>query len=175
MILIVFITYTVHLWITPIRQRNEAHKYIADFLNSYAYALSLDTISAHPHHTGHYIALNLSNNIEKPIEFEMDWDKTYVKINGKRLPKHKNHNTGAIIIKSKPLCWVLPYSFEEISQARKIVLHYELRYGNPGNFLFWQMRELDLHISYLSRNQLYITYTEEKRQEAAIKKQVVRK
>jgi hypothetical protein len=173
--LIIGITYIVHLWITPMRQRNEAYNYIADFQNSYAYALSLDSIDAHPDPTGNYITLNLSNNLEKPIEFEMDWTKTYVEINGKRLPKHAERNTGAIITKSKPLPWVLPYNFEEISQARKVVIHYELKYGNPGNFLYRQIRELNLHISYLSRAQLSITYTEEKRQDVPIKKQVVHK
>jgi len=175
LILIVSITYIVHLLITPIRQRNEAYDYITDFQDSYAYALSLDGIGAYPHTAGHYIALKLSNNLEKPVEFEMDWAKTYAKINGVNLPKPRKRNAGAIITKSTPISWVLPYNFLDMRQAKKIVLHYELRYGAPGNFLFRQIRELDLHIGFFSRDLLSITFTEEKRQEIPIKKQVVRK
>lgn len=136
--------------------------------------LSLNGIDSHPDQNGHFITLIFSNNSDRPIEFEMDWPKTYMIIDRKRLHNDIKQNSGAIITKSNTYAWVLPYNFEEIIEARKKIPHYELIYGNPGNFLYRQIHELNIRVSPLY-DKLSITYNEEKREEIPIKRQVTRK
>jgi hypothetical protein len=165
-ILIISVTYLIHLIIVPYRQRNDAirqrdeiHDQIAELQNSYAGALSFDEISILPASMKGFISLKLSNSTDFPIQLKVDETQTYMEVDGKRLPQRaRPPDVGGIIPKLRTIDFVLGYNIQEIIQATKIILHYELEYGRPGNFMYRQIRDLNLSLNQIG-NQVLITYT----------------
>jgi len=165
-ILIVSITYLTYLIIAPYRQRNDAikqrdeiHGQITELQNSYAGALSFDGISILPASMTGFISLKLSNCTNFPIQLKIDETQTYIEVDGKRLQQQaRPPDVGGIIQKSRTIDFVLGYNIQEIIEATTIKLHYELEYGRPSNFLFRQIRDLNLVLNQIG-NQVLITYT----------------
>jgi len=127
----------VMVWMIVDRQRK-----INEFEDSYAYALSFDGLNITPVGEMIDLGLNLSNTLEKPIEYIVE--NIYLEIGESRLPNFQYKNRGQVISGRKSGLFQFPAFKTPNSIPCKGLLRYELVYGRPGKPMFRQIRELEL-------------------------------
>lgn len=110
--------------------------------DSYAYALSFDGLS--PTSVGEMleIMLNLTNTMEKPMEFAIE--DFHLEIGGKCASSSGLKNRGQVIPRGKTAQYVLPAVEYPGTVPCKGTLGYKLVYGRPGNLVFRQSKEMEL-------------------------------
>ncbi len=110
----------------------------------FEYSLSFDGLDLRPVGEMLEIGLELTNTIEKPIEYIVE--KYYLEIDGNRLPDCRYKNRGQVIPSKKPTLFKFPALKMPNNIPCKGLLRYELIYGRPGKLIFRQIREMELTV-----------------------------
>ena len=140
---------------------------LAGIENAYHYALSLDDIDIEKKHKALELNLKLSNAIDKPIEYELIANRTYIEIVGKQRAVLETNDKGIISARKSSMSSLPEITSPEYSPCR--VLHYELVYGSPDKPLFKQVREYDLEIN-LSQTEVVVKAKSKFEEDKPIKK-----
>ncbi len=146
------------LIVIPIRLANKyKHKYLEtksalDKLeNSYLGSFWFGGVEGFPNVQDIHLrfALLFLNTLERPIECRIDSNKTFIEVGGNRSVVLQRDNMGIIIPKQKPH----KFLFTEIALPNKFpaygVIHFELKYGEPSDLHFHQIKEFDLELTRL--------------------------
>jgi len=137
--------------------------------DSYQYALSFDGLKLVLPDGIIQVALELSNTLDKVVEYRFDCERFNIDIGGNRPIQPRFGNTEAIIPRNKPSEYRLPGVHLPGSFPCKGVLHYELTYGPPKKPLYRQIREMNLDFNTVGE-QMKITWTFTKQEDIPIKK-----
>lgn len=117
--------------------------------NSYIHTLSFDDLVSFPNLQSRHIryALLFSNTSDKPIEYRIDLNKTYLEIDGKRPTQLQYDSTGGIIQKLKSTKFLLPEVPFPNQLPAQGILHFELDYGSPHNLKFQKIKEVNIELT----------------------------
>jgi hypothetical protein len=126
--------------------------------DSYYYALSFDGPNILPNSLDGNLAVKLSNGIDKPIEYKIDMEKTYVNTDDKISFGKEYPSVGAILTKSKNSDFTLPFKIFPIMKAKNNIFHLEVLYGRPGKLSFRQIREMNLTIQSLGGDNVFLNW-----------------
>ncbi len=127
--------------------------------DSYACALAFDGLQPFPgfHVNKIRLALVFSNTLDRPLEYQIDTDETFLEIGGQRASEPQYDSTGSTIPKTKPHKFLLPEVDLPQNYPVMGLLHYKLRYGRPGNLRFQQVKSFNLELTSVIKQGAEIT------------------
>ena len=114
----------------------------------YRHALSLVGVSLLSDEKYMQIVLKLSKVIDRPIEYKVDCDNSYTKIDGNRQQQIESGMSATQIVGKEPSYFQLPRFMLPKSFPCNAIVHYEILCGPPQKSVFRQVRELNVDIYY---------------------------
>ena len=114
----------------------------------YRNALSLVGVSLRSDEEYMQIVLELSKVPDRPIEYKVDFDNSYTKIDGNRQQQIESGMSATKIVGKEPSYFQLPRFMLPKSFPCNAIVHYEILCGPPQKSIFRQIRELNVDINY---------------------------
>lgn len=94
------------------------------------------------------IVVKLSKVPDRPIEYKVDLDNSYTKIDGNRQQQTDSGMSATQIVGKEPSYFQLPRFVLPKSFRYNAIVHYEILCGPPQKSIFRQTRELNVDINY---------------------------
>ncbi len=113
---------------------------------SYKYSLSLDGLKLVQDDEIIRFMLEMSNALDKPLDYKFDGDRYYVEINGIREISHDRGLKGTVLSGRSPGTYRLPEVLKPDNYPCSMLIHFEIIYGHPKRALFRQIREIDVNL-----------------------------
>ena len=114
----------------------------------YSNALSLVGVRLQSDEEYMQIVLILSNVLDRPIEYKVDIDNSYTKIDGNRQQRIERGMSATQIVGKEKSGYQLPRFRLPKSFPCNAIAHYEILCGPPQKSIFRQIRELSVDIDY---------------------------
>lgn len=137
---------TISLWVVITIVYLKAGAYEAKEL--YRNALSLVGVSLRSDKEYMQIVIELSNNLDEPIEYKVDIDNSYTIIDENRQQQIDSGMSATTMVSKKPSYFQLPRFILPKSFPCNAIVHYEILCGKPQKSIFRKIRELNLNINY---------------------------
>ncbi len=118
---------------------------LARIENAYHYALSFEELDVDQKYKVLMLSMKFSNALDKPIEYELIANRTYIEIEGSQRVVLQSNDRGIIAALRSVMVSLPKITLPEVCPCSGI-LHYELVYGRPNKPSFKQVREYELEI-----------------------------